>query len=73
MLVKVKVFLFVIIKTTWRVSDVAPRDTTTTEIGKLLMTDYVLPFEVASVLLLVALIGAAMLASREGEEEEGEL
>ena len=31
-----------------------------------LFTDYVLPFEVASVLLLVAIIGAVVLAKREG-------
>jgi NADH-quinone oxidoreductase subunit J len=33
------------------------------QIGILLMTDYVLPFEVAGVLLLVALIGASVVAS----------
>lgn len=33
-------------------------------IGRLLMTTYVLPFEVASILLLVALIGAIILARR---------
>ena len=31
-----------------------------------LFTDFVLPFEVASVLLLVAIIGAVVLAKREG-------
>lgn len=35
------------------------------DIGILLMTDYLLPFEVASVLLLGALIGAALLARKE--------
>ena len=35
------------------------------EIGTLLMTDFLLPFEVASVLLLGALIGAAVLARKE--------
>jgi NADH:ubiquinone oxidoreductase subunit 6 (subunit J) len=35
---------------------------TTAEIGELLMTRYLLPFEVASVLLLAALIGAALLS-----------
>jgi NAD(P)H-quinone oxidoreductase subunit 6 len=35
---------------------------TTAEIGDLLMTRYLLPFEVASVLLLAALIGAALLS-----------
>jgi len=38
---------------------------TTGRIGQLLLTRYVLPFEVASVLLLVALIGAAYLARKE--------
>lgn len=33
-------------------------------IGKLLMVEYLLPFEVASVLLLAALMGAAMLSRR---------
>ena len=33
--------------------------------GKLLFTDYLLPFEVASMILLVALIGAVVLAKRE--------
>ena len=34
-------------------------------IGKLLMTKYVLPFEVVSVLLLAAMIGAIVLARKE--------
>ena len=35
------------------------------DIGTLLMMDFLLPFEVASVLLLGALIGAAVLARKE--------
>ena len=35
---------------------------TTAGIGKLLLTDYLFPFEFASLLLLVALVGAARLA-----------
>jgi NADH-quinone oxidoreductase subunit J len=38
--------------------------TTTVTLGQLLMTSYVLPFEIASVVLLVALVGAAMTARR---------
>jgi NADH-quinone oxidoreductase subunit J len=34
-------------------------------IGEMLLTGYLLPFEIASVVLLVALIGAAMIARRE--------
>ena len=37
----------------------------TFEIGKMLMTDYMLPFEVVSVLLVAALMGAIMLAREE--------
>jgi len=35
------------------------------KIGDLLLTSYLLPFEIASVILLVALVGAAMIARRE--------
>ena len=38
--------------------------TTTVTLGQLLMTSYVLPFEIASIILLVALVGAAMTARR---------
>ena len=34
------------------------------EIGTLFMTDFILPFEVASVFLVIALIGAAMIVRR---------
>lgn len=39
--------------------------TTTKSIGEMLMTSYLLPFEIASVILLVALIGAATISRRE--------
>jgi NADH-quinone oxidoreductase subunit J len=37
----------------------------TETIGMLLYTDYLVPFEVASMLLLVAMIGAILLAKKE--------
>jgi len=40
---------------------------TTAAIGELLMKDYILPFEIASILLLMALIGAAMIVRRKSE------
>jgi NADH-quinone oxidoreductase subunit J len=43
---------------------------TTKPLGELLMTSYLLPFEVASVILLVALIGAAMMARRTRKPSE---
>ncbi|HTR98574.1 MAG TPA: NADH-quinone oxidoreductase subunit J [Bacteroidota bacterium] len=51
----------------WRtapVPDDAGVQTTTVVLGQLLMTSYMIPFEIASVVLLVALIGAAMTARR---------
>ncbi|MFC1556112.1 NADH-quinone oxidoreductase subunit J [candidate division KSB1 bacterium] len=41
----------------------------TEEIGILLMTKYLLPFEIASILLLVALIGAMFLVRAESKSE----
>jgi NADH-quinone oxidoreductase subunit J len=42
--------------------------TVTRTLGEMLMTGYLLPFEVASVILLVALIGAATTARRTRKE-----
>ena len=41
-----------------------PDYSNTKEVGELLFTEYLLPFELASVLLLVAMIGAVVLARR---------
>ncbi|MCK6259191.1 NADH-quinone oxidoreductase subunit J [Fictibacillus sp. KIGAM418] len=41
----------------------------TKKIGVELYSKYIIPFELTSVLLLVALIGAIVLAKRDGEEE----
>jgi len=40
---------------------------TTVSIGTSLFTDYLLPFEVTSVLILMAVVGAMVLARREGD------
>jgi NADH-quinone oxidoreductase subunit J len=40
---------------------------TTWSIGTRLFTDYLLPFEVTSVLILMAVVGAMVLARREGD------
>ena len=50
--------------TPWKLASIVEEGPTTARIGQALMTQYVLPFEVASVLLLVALLGAAMLVRR---------
>ena len=41
----------------------------TKNIGKLLFSNYIVPFEVMSILLLVALIGAIVLAKSDDKEE----
>ncbi len=55
-----------IVTTPWALSSEPPvGDAATLEIGKHLFSDFLLPFEVASVLLLMALMGAIVLARRE--------
>ena len=54
----------VITRTPWLQQVSEAPESTTAAIGNLLMMDYLLPFEVASLLLLGALIGAAMLSRR---------
>ena len=48
--------------TSWLQLSSAEPTQTAESIGRLLMMEYLLPFEVASLLLLGALIGAAMLS-----------
>jgi NADH-quinone oxidoreductase subunit J len=43
---------------------------TPAEIGRLLLTDFLLAFEIASVLLLIAAVGAVILARRRGGLED---
>ena len=56
----------VVFGTSWQISSATPAgDQATVLIGIHLFTDFLLPFELASVLLLMALIGAIVLARRE--------
>ncbi len=55
--------------TDWRLipsENVLP--TTAGALGEMMMTSYLLPFEVASIVLLVALVGAAMIARKERKQ-----
>jgi NADH:ubiquinone oxidoreductase subunit 6 (subunit J) len=49
----------------WRYATKEPPAPNVLTLGKYLMTEFMLPFEVVSVLLLAALIGAIVLARRE--------
>jgi NADH-quinone oxidoreductase subunit J len=53
------------VTTTWAGGPGRPPAVTTADIGALFMGRYLLPFEAASILLLVALIGAAMIVRRK--------
>jgi NADH-quinone oxidoreductase subunit J len=58
------VLALTILRTRWVTGPGRPPAPTTAEIGRLFMGPYLLPFEAASILLLVALMGAAMIVRR---------
>lgn len=70
--------LYVVVSADWRISEAATPADPVVALGQTLLSTYVLPFEVASVILLMALIGAIIIAreerplSGEGEEKSGE-
>jgi NAD(P)H-quinone oxidoreductase subunit 6 len=53
------------IVTPWKISTVTPLASTIVPIAKHFFTDFLLPFELASVLLLMSMIGAIVLARRD--------
>jgi len=53
---------WMIVRTPWLQEYAVEPEQTVATIGKLILTDYLMPFEVASILLLGALIGAATLS-----------
>lgn len=66
----VAIWLFILIslmisKTPWFQADAVEPTETVAQIGTLLLTKYLLPFEAISLLLLGALIGAAILSRKE--------
>jgi NADH-quinone oxidoreductase subunit J len=56
--------LAVLLKARWYSGGPAAVEPTTAAIGELFMKEFILPFEVASLFLLIALIGAAMIVRR---------
>ncbi len=61
---------FVSLKTDWQVVEQGGFEETASAIGVALLDKFVLPFEMAAVLLLVAMLGAILLVHPEGPEEE---
>ena len=54
----------VIFNTTWMSGKPNTQQSSTEAIGKLLLNEYLLPFEIVSILLLAALMGAALLSRK---------
>ena len=64
------VIVFVILKTDWPTHYDNDRFTSTAkEVGSALLDPFVLPFEVASVLLVVAMVGAIILVRPDSDGE----
>jgi NADH-quinone oxidoreductase subunit J len=63
------VILFVALSTDWATVDRDVTGSTARAIGNALLDPYVLPFEVASILLVIAMVGAIILVRPGGEEE----
>jgi NADH-quinone oxidoreductase subunit J len=61
---------FVSLETDWSIAERGGFEETASAIGEALLSKYVLPFEMASVLLLVAMLGAIVLVRPEGTPEE---
>jgi NADH-quinone oxidoreductase subunit J len=59
------VLVAVALLTPWRASVPGPLAPTTAAIGDALLTHWLLPFEVASLVLLATLIGAVVIARKE--------
>ena len=55
----------------WFEGGVLESGSSTYAIGDALLSDYILPFELASVILLVVLVGAVVLSRKEVAEKEG--
>ncbi len=55
----------VVFTTTWHTGEVQSSQGTVALIGEMILTDYLLPFEVASLILLAALMGSALLSRKK--------
>jgi NAD(P)H-quinone oxidoreductase subunit 6 len=64
------ILLKVLVFNPWGLKEPAKFQPTTGIIGKALLTKYVLPFELASIVLLVAMIGAIVLAKEDNPRRE---
>ncbi len=61
--------LIAVMKTAWPTVKSGLPENNTLELGRQLLSTYVIPFEVVSIVLLVALIGAIIISRRDRQEE----
>lgn len=57
--------VIIFMSTKWYLADIKPHDSTINDLGNEILTNYLLAFEAASILLLIAIIGAALIARRK--------
>ncbi len=62
------VMVFAVYRTPWHQASEVTVDPTTYGIGNAFLSEYVLPFEVASLVLLASLIGALVISRREAKD-----
>ncbi len=67
------ILIVVVLATPWPLAADGPIFVTAQTIARLLFSDYVLAFEVVSVLLLAAVIGGVFLAKREDSPDPGDI
>ena len=65
----VLLLVYIGVKTPWQKLDAVGFEPSTSAIGNSLLSNYLLPFEMISVLLLVGLIGAVVIARRKEDQE----
>ena len=62
------VMAFCVWSTNWEISTLPMEVDNTRALGRMIMTKFVLPFEIVSVLLLAAMIGAIVIAAKENPQ-----
>lgn len=65
--------IYAFVETDWKIAESGVRDETVREMGMMLMGEYILPFIVVGVLLLIAIIGAILMATRLSVNNDGEV
>lgn len=65
--------IYAFVQTEWKITKSSVPDETVHEMGMMLMGEYILPFIVVGVLLLIAIIGAILMSTKLSAENDGEV